>query len=135
MTLVEPRARVQQLWLFFAESLTGSWTPHPANPISNDVRNSRGAGALFRHDGKLIRPSQDGSGRYGRRLAFNEIVALTRDRYEEQPGMSLGPMKGFVGTHTYGRLGGVEVIDACALVPDAVLFRERHRRATGLRQH
>ena len=84
VTFVEPRSRGTQLWLFSADSLTGVWTPHPANPISTDVRNSRGAGALFRHDGKLFRPSQDCGERHGRSFSFNEIVTLTPDRYEER---------------------------------------------------
>jgi hypothetical protein len=124
-TLVEPRARTQQLWLFFAESLTGSWTPHPANPISTDVRNNRGAGALFRQNGKLIRPSQDCSGWYGGSFAFNEIVALTPDRYEERPVITIKPMKGFIGTHTYSRSGRIEIIETCALVPEAAVVPKR----------
>jgi hypothetical protein len=119
VTLVESRGRSEQLWLFFAESLTSAWTPHKANPISTDVRTNRGAGALFRHNGRLIRPSQDGSEKYGGSFAFNEITVLTPDRYEERPCVKIGPMKGYVGTHTYSRCGQVEFIDASLLVPNA----------------
>ena len=125
VTLVEPRANFQELRLYFAESLTGAWTAHPTNPISTDVRTNRGAGALFRHHGRLIRPSQNGSGRYGRSLRFNEIVALTPERYEERPGITINPMKGFVGTHTYSRIRRIEIVDTCALVPEATLLRKR----------
>jgi hypothetical protein len=118
-TLVEPRGKATELWLFSAESLIGAWTPHPANPISSDVRNSRGAGAVFRHEGRLFRPSQDCSGRYGRSFTFNEIVALTPEEYEERPLLTVGAMKGCLGTHTYTRAGLLEVIDISALIPPA----------------
>ncbi len=70
-TLIEPRGRSGALWLFMASSLTGDWTPHRAGPISLDVRVNRGAGAIFRHGSRLVRPSQDGSGHYGRRFGLN----------------------------------------------------------------
>lgn len=127
VTLVEPRARATELWLFSASSLTGAWTPHPANPISSDVRNSRGAGALFRHDGRIVRPSQDCSGRYGRSFTFNEITALTPDRYDERPLVIVGAMKGCAGTHTYTRAGHFEVIDSSAMVRPATVAPPRGR--------
>src|SRR5580700_6331090 len=72
VTLQEPRGFGTQLWLFYANALTGEWTPHPGSPISTDVRNSRGAGAIFRFEGKLFRPSQDCSKQSGYSFTFNE---------------------------------------------------------------
>ncbi len=112
-TLLEPRSHTGQLWLFSAEALTGPWAPHPANPISTDVRNNRGAGAMFRHGGRLYRPSQDCSGRYGRTFSLNEVETLTLDRYSERAGVTVEPEPGFVGTHTYARSGSVEMVDGC----------------------
>jgi hypothetical protein len=108
-----------QLWLFYASTLTGEWTPHPGNPISTDVRNSRGAGAIFRDSGKLFRPSQDCSKNYGYSFSFNEIVVLDRDQYQEKPCVTINPLwaPGLVGTHTYSRAGQVEIIDGCAPLP------------------
>ena len=119
VTLQEPRGHAIQLWLFSASRLTGKWTPHSANPISTDVRESRGAGAIFRHNGKLFRPSQDCSGHYGRRFTLNEIVALNVDRYEERACITVDPIwsPGLVGTHTYSHIGQVEVIDGCVPLP------------------
>jgi len=121
VTLQEPRGHGVQLWLFSASTLIGTWTPHPANPISTDVRTSRGAGAIFRHNGKLFRPSQDCSGHYGRRFTLNEIVALDADRYEERACVTVDPIwaPGLVGTHTYSHVGQVEVIDGCVPLPVA----------------
>ena len=115
-TTIDPSARAAFLWLFVADSLTGRWIRHPENPISTDVRNARGAGAIFRQNGKLYRPSQDCSGRYGRAFSLNEIATLTPERYAERPVRTVEPMPGFVGTHTYARCGDIEMIDACALV-------------------
>jgi hypothetical protein len=121
VTLQEPRGHGIQLWLFSASALTGKWTAHPANPLSTDVRKSRGAGAIFRHNGKLFRPSQDCSGHYGRSFTLNEIVALDADRYEERACVTVDPIwsPGLVGTHTYSHVGQVEVIDGCAPLPAA----------------
>lgn len=117
VTFVEARALPTQLWLFSAESLTGAWTPHPANPISADVRNSRGAGAIFRYHGTLIRPSQDGSGRYGRRFTLNRIAVLSPSTYEEVPAVTVEPPGGFIGTHSYSCAEPLEAIDGNALLP------------------
>jgi hypothetical protein len=119
VTYWDRRGNAIQLWLYSASSLHGVWTPHPANPISTDVRFARGAGAIFRHDGKLFRPSQDCSGEYGRSMTLNEIVVMDEQQYREEPRVTLDPvwMKGLVGTHTYNRAGVVEVIDGNTRVP------------------
>jgi hypothetical protein len=121
VTLEEPRGHGIQLWLFSSSTLAGKWTPHSANPISTDIRKSRGAGGIFRYNGKLLRPSQDCSGHYGRSFTFNEIVALDVDRYEERPCVTVDPIwaPGLVATHTYSHIGQVEVIDGCVPLPVA----------------
>ncbi len=44
-----------ELFLFSSDDLlTGSWTPHPCNPIVSDVRRARPAGRLFERDGELF---------------------------------------------------------------------------------
>ena len=119
VTLQEPRGFGTQLWLFYASALTGGWTPYPGNPISTDVRNSRGAGAIFRYNGKLFRPSQDCSKHYGYSFTLNEIVVWDRYQYQEKPCVTINPLwaRGLVGTHTYSRVGQVEIIDGCVPLP------------------
>jgi len=116
VTYLEPRGYAGQLWLYSASSLDGAWTAHPENPISTDIRYARGAGAIFRHKGKLFRPSQDGSGEYGRSMILNEIVKLDHGQYREVPRMTVDPtlMKELTGTHTYGLSGAIEFIDGKA---------------------
>lgn len=127
VTLQEPRGSGTQLWLFYASTLTGEWTRHPANPISTDVRNSRGGGAIFRENGKLYRPSQDCSKHYGYSITFNEIVVLDRHHYQEKPCATIHPdwAEGLVGTHTYSRAGQIEIIDGCVPL-SARTVRNRH---------
>ncbi len=118
-TLQEPRGGGLQLWLFYSRSLTGEWIRHPRNPISTDIRSSRGAGAIYREGGKLIRPSQDCSGNYGRLTVLNEILVLNERDYAERPGAVIDSRgaKNIIGTHSYARLKDVEVVDGCMTLP------------------
>jgi hypothetical protein len=113
-SLREPRGGATMLWLFHAESVAGGWIAHPMNPISMDVRTSRGAGLIHRHDGRLIRPSQDGSRGYGSSFGLNEITTLSTTDFVERPLISVGPdwAPRMLATHTYNRSGPFEVIDA-----------------------
>ena len=54
-----------ELHLFYAPGPFDEWTAHPLNPIRIDVRSARPAGSLFTEQGKLFRPAQDCSVRYG----------------------------------------------------------------------
>lgn len=120
-TLQEARGDAIQLWLFYATELTGEWIPHPANPISTDVRYSRGAGAIICSGGKRFRPAQDCSQHYGYRFTFQEIVTLDCERYVERPAAAVNPdwAPGLVATHTYSHTGNVEIIDGCTPLPNA----------------
>ncbi len=119
VTLQEPRGGGLQLWLFYSRSLSGELIRHPRNPISTDIRSSRGAGAIYREDGKLIRPSQDCSGNYGRLTVLNEILVLNEHDYVERPGAVIDSRgsRNIIGTHSYARLKDVEVVDGCMLLP------------------
>jgi hypothetical protein len=102
-----------ELGIFFADALNGPWKPHTANPVVSDVRRARPAGALFRDQGRLIRPSQDCARAYGYAIVFSEVITLSETEYDERPIARLDPgwVKGNLGTHTYTRTGQFEVID------------------------
>lgn len=122
VTFIDPRSGASQLWLYSSTSLESPWVPHPQNPISTDVRYARGGGAIFRHEGKLYRPSQDGRGEYGRSTILNEIVVLDAQQYREVPAVVVEPsLMGtwLAGTHTYSRSGSVELIDGKMRMPAA----------------
>jgi hypothetical protein len=84
------------------------------NPIVSDVKRARGAGAIFRKNGKLFRPSQDCSKGYGYGFDLNEIIILSETEYSERTVKSVRPecMKNTVATHTYANQGDLTVIDA-----------------------
>lgn len=99
--------------LFWSDRLDGAWHLHPANPISGSVRNSRSAGNLFRRNGRLYRPTQDCSARYGYAIQVNEIVRLTPYEFEERPVNWIAPAwsPGLLGTHTWNESSRLQVID------------------------
>ena len=74
---------------------------------------------MFRKNGKLIRLSQDCSGSYGRLIVFNEIMVLNEREYSEHPGAVLDTrgVRNMIGTHSYGRVNEVVVVDGCVTLP------------------
>jgi len=103
-----------ETFLFHSEALIDGWQPHPSNPIVSDVRNARPAGALFEADGKLYRPAQDSSVRYGYGLNLNLVEELSTTAYRERlVASSRGDgVQGVIGRHTLSRVPGVAVTDA-----------------------
>lgn len=100
--------------LFFADELRGPWHEHPASPVVSDVRRARPAGPLLEVEGRLLRPAQDSSGRYGRAIVIHEITTLDREEYAEREISRLeaaDAMPGSHATHTFVRAAGYEVID------------------------
>jgi hypothetical protein len=102
------------LHLFYAKNpLTEKWMPHPRNPIVRDIRSARPAGRIFMQDGKLIRPSQDSSRRYGYAITFNRILKLSEHEYEEAAENIFAPRGGdMLATHTFNQAGDMTVLDA-----------------------
>jgi hypothetical protein len=107
-----------ELYLFFAESPSGPWTPHPLNPVVSDVRRARPAGRLFFQDGFLVRPGQDCSVRYGGAVVLNRVVALSETQYQEEPFGKLPNdwLAGNLGSHTFNSSEHFEVIDGRRLI-------------------
>jgi hypothetical protein len=106
------------LYLFSAPHLfEARWTPHPMNPVVSDVRSARPAGRLFLHQGKLYRPSQDSSRRYGYRIRINQVLTLNESRYEEMSVGVIEPPAGykFLAAHTVNSSGGLTVIDSAIM--------------------
>lgn len=103
-----------ELHVFSAEDLAGEWRPHPANPVVSDVRRARPAGALFMHDGMLVRPAQDCSVRYGYALQLHRVEVLSEHEYRETPLRRITPewLPGSNGTHTLSVNEDYEVLDA-----------------------
>ena len=102
-----------ELHLFSAATLDDLWRPHPRNPVVADVRRARPAGRIFRRGDGWIRPGQDCSVAYGRRIVLSAITTLTPDEYEEHPIGSIEPegVSGIRRTHTYTFDGSIEALD------------------------
>ena len=114
VNMAAPGARPSdELCLYSAAALTGPWRPHPMNPVVSDARRARPAGRILMDGGSLIRPAQDASGGYGRRIILNRIDVLTHVEYRETPVGSIEPgwLPGVVRTHTYTAECGFEVLD------------------------
>lgn len=112
VTTADPDARCAALYLFYAEALEGPWTMHPANPISTDARNNRGAGKIMCAEGRLLRPSQSCCPVYGYSFSLNEITKLSPAEYEEHALREYKPEGLEVkAMHTYNWIPGIEMID------------------------
>lgn len=72
-----------QLELFVSDSLFGEYKNHPMSPISEGRKYGRSAGSIFEENGKILRPVQDCSERYGNDVNIFEIIKLDEAVYEE----------------------------------------------------
>jgi hypothetical protein len=104
-----------ELFLFSSETLfTNRWDAHPQNPINTDVRTARPAGRIFMQNGKIFRPSQDCSVRYGCAFNLNQIITLSETEYSEKVISKINANwdTHVQGTHTFNYDSNVAVIDA-----------------------
>lgn len=105
---------LDQLHLFWADDPRGPWMPHPRNPVVSDATCARPGGPVFAHDGRLVRPGQDGSRRYGGGLSLRAIDVLSTEAYAEHEVGRIGPddvRGGAHATHAYAVDGRFEAID------------------------
>lgn len=109
-----------ELFLFSSDDLfSDDWQPHPLNPVISNAQAARPAGRIFRHEGKIYRPSQDCTKLYGYGFSFSRIDVLTETDYSETVVESVYPNwhPNIKGTHTFGREGDLTVIDALRMKP------------------
>lgn len=76
--------RKNELELYIADSLMGTYVKHPASPIVSNNQYGRNAGGLIEKDGKLYRVAQDCVKRYGDNVHLLEICSLSPKEYEER---------------------------------------------------
>jgi hypothetical protein len=110
----------EELFVFYTDCfLSGTWTSHPMNPVVSDVTTARPAGPIQQRDGKLYRPSQDCSVRYGYAIRINEIAVLSTEEYSEREVERIEPdwAKNVLGTHTLAYAAGLTVVDALLVRP------------------
>lgn len=103
-----------ELFLFYSENLLSSqWKSHPRNPIVSDCKTARPAGKIFEIDGRLYRPSQNCSVRYGYGFNINYIELLDEYNYKEETISKVEPKwdKNIIGTHTFNHVNSLHIID------------------------
>jgi hypothetical protein len=124
-----------ELLIWHADDLLGPWTVHPSSPRGGAGPVQRPAGPLLQIGGRLIRPSQDCTGTYGRRVLLNEVTALSGTDFEETPVAALAVTGGPIsrGLHTLVADGDGFLVDGKTrrLRADALVGRvaRRVRRA------
>ena len=102
----------EALGLYHADALEGPWQAHAANPVLLDPAAARPAGAMFQHNGALIRPAQDCRGGYGVGLTFARVDRLDEEGFAQTVVGHVAPRtRKTSGLHTCNRAGNVEVID------------------------
>lgn len=110
-----------ELFIFYADDPTSSnWTPHRLNPVISDVTQARSAGPIIiTQDGRLVRPAQDCSVRYGHRIVLFEIVDLSEETFCQQKIGSIEPTwsNEIIGTHHLCYNGDVMVVDGQVRAP------------------
>jgi hypothetical protein len=103
------------LFLFYSDVLQrGRWMAHPCNPIVSDVTRARPAGNIFEHEGRLYRPAQDCSIRYGYGIRIQEILEMSESKYLERQVAFIEPKRKekIIATHTLSRAGRLILGDA-----------------------
>ena len=84
---------------------------HPLSPVVVDSRFGRSAGRIFFENGKIIRPSQDLTFRYGEKIIFSEIKISPRIfSMSEMPGR-LNHFGNISSFHHYEKAYGLYVHD------------------------
>jgi CDP-glycerol glycerophosphotransferase len=73
--------------------------------------DSRNAGAHFLRDGRLYRPSQDSTKRYGHHIVINEVLEISKCSYRERAIERIYPKWPHVATHTYNHCGNLIFTD------------------------
>jgi hypothetical protein len=118
------------LAIHHAPDLLGPWEEHAQRPALIDSRFARPAGAVVDYNGALLRPVQDCSTGYGKRLVIMRVDALDEENFSQTPVKVIAPGRAWPGNrlHTLNRCGRLECIDGAIFTPkNMALRRQAHR--------
>lgn len=108
------------LFLYYSRHLTGPYAAHPANPIVTDRSRARPAGRIISLEGRLFRPGQDSTIRYGDAINVSEITEMSTTAYAETPVRRIEPcdlMGAFPqGTHHLDHTANYVLVDSKRVV-------------------
>lgn len=133
-----------RMHIAFANSLTGRWRAHPANPVRTGQAGSRPAGQPVALGGRIVLPVQDCSSTYGGSVRPLYVDRLTPDAFDAELGPAiiapsvLAPYRD--GLHTLSQCGAITLFDCKridrSLAAGAVgLIGKARRRADRWRAH
>ncbi len=107
------------LAIYYAERLTGPWSPHASNPILIDRSAARPAGNFVNINGALWRPVQDCADGYGAALALAEVIELSPTSFKQIVRHRIQPGPNWTGRklHTLNTCGRLELIDGSRIQP------------------
>ena len=71
----------KKLYIFYADSIWGPYTPHAQNPVKDDTNSSRPAGNFIEVEGNLYRPAQGSGKYYGSSIAINKVKELSEKTF------------------------------------------------------
>lgn len=103
----------ENLYLFYSNSIEGSYRPHSLNPVLTDIRSARPGGTPFVIDNKIIRPTQNCSQTYGGSIVLKQIDKLSPNEFQEHRIKEIFPQKGKYskGLHTLSANGNKILVD------------------------
>ncbi|OWV21577.1 hypothetical protein B7982_10715 [Fibrobacter sp. UWB2] len=110
LSTYEPTPNGSKLTLWKSDSLFGDFSKIEEKSFSENI--ARNAGAIFSHEGKLLRPAQECNKSYGHAISF-QTVSINKGQFEFQEEFryySTHP-KYQRGTHTFNTYKGLAVID------------------------
>jgi len=113
LTCMHKSSPKENLYLFYASSIEGPYTPHLLNPVLTDIRSARPAGTPFLVNGKIIRPTQNCSKTYGGSIVLKQIEILSPTEFEESFVTEILPVKGRFseGLHTLSKANDEILVD------------------------
>ncbi len=106
---------LRELHVAYADSLTGPWHQHAANPVRIALDSARPSGTPFVHEGALHIPTQNSTTSYGEAINLLRVETLTPDSFVANITANLSPLgvnSGYKdGLHTLSPCGNVTLID------------------------
>ncbi|MBB5729211.1 hypothetical protein FHS99_001689 [Sphingomonas prati] len=110
-----PEDHLASLHVAYAERITGPWTPHPANPVRQDIAGSRPGGSAIVVDGVVQLPVQDCARTYGGAIRMLAFPTLDRERCVIAPGARIVAPESAApcteGFHTLSAAGPATLVD------------------------
>ena len=108
-----------RLYIYYADSLFGTYIPHLKNPVKVGLNGTIPAGNLFMIDGEIYRPAQNCEDYYGKSLTINKITKLNEYEFSEETSLEITAEKDGLfneGLHTINILDDIIVVDGIKMI-------------------